>query len=108
MQVVLSVLQDDGYTSVDSPEEADVILVNTCAIREHAESRVFSRLGIFKQLKARRQADDRFASSHSLTCLQCCILSLGTMALDPECPFMHLQQSPVRTEPVPWRCVTQG
>ncbi|KAK9848481.1 hypothetical protein WJX84_012363 [Apatococcus fuscideae] len=60
-EVVLSVLQDDGYTSVDSPEEADVILVNTCAIREHAESRVFSRLGIFKQLKARRQADDRDA-----------------------------------------------
>ncbi len=59
VQVVLSVLQDDGYAPVQTPEEADVILLNTCAIREHAESRVFSRLGIFKQLRAARQAENR-------------------------------------------------
>jgi tRNA-2-methylthio-N6-dimethylallyladenosine synthase len=34
-----------GYESVESPEGADVILVNTCAIRDHAEQRVIGRLG---------------------------------------------------------------
>ncbi|GAC1516789.1 MAG: tRNA (N6-isopentenyl adenosine(37)-C2)-methylthiotransferase MiaB [Gemmatimonadaceae bacterium] len=34
-----------GYAAVDSPDDADVILVNTCAIREHAEQRVMGRLG---------------------------------------------------------------
>jgi tRNA-2-methylthio-N6-dimethylallyladenosine synthase len=34
-----------GYEAVDGPEGADVILVNTCAIRDHAEQRVLGRLG---------------------------------------------------------------
>src|SRR5918911_4916486 len=38
-------LADSGYSAVDQPEGADVILVNTCAIREHAEQRVLGRLG---------------------------------------------------------------
>ena len=36
-------LMANGYTAVDSPEGADVILVNTCAIRENAETRVIGR-----------------------------------------------------------------
>jgi tRNA-2-methylthio-N6-dimethylallyladenosine synthase len=38
-------LEAEGYVSVDSPANADVVLVNTCAIREHAEDRVLGRLG---------------------------------------------------------------
>ncbi|MBC8086462.1 MAG: tRNA (N6-isopentenyl adenosine(37)-C2)-methylthiotransferase MiaB [Phycisphaerae bacterium] len=38
-----------GYTAVDVPDGADVILVNTCAIREHAEQRVLGRLGELKK-----------------------------------------------------------
>src|ERR687884_1382050 len=38
-------LADSGYAPVDGPEGADVILVNTCAIRDHAEQRVIGRLG---------------------------------------------------------------
>lgn len=38
-----------GYTPVDGPEGADVILVNTCAIRENAETRVIGRLGELKR-----------------------------------------------------------
>jgi len=38
-----------GYEPVDGPDGADVILVNTCAIREHAEQRVIGRLGELKR-----------------------------------------------------------
>ncbi len=39
---------------VDSPEEADVLLMNTCSIREKAEDKVYSRLGQFRLLKNQR------------------------------------------------------
>ena len=45
-----------GYTDADKPENADLILVNTCAVREHAEKRALSVTGQFKHLKA---ANDR-------------------------------------------------
>jgi tRNA-2-methylthio-N6-dimethylallyladenosine synthase len=44
-----------GYSAVDSPERADVILYNTCSIREKAAQKVFSRLGVFR--KAGRAQD---------------------------------------------------
>ena len=40
-----------GYERCESPEEADLILVNTCAVREHAELRALSTTGQFKKLK---------------------------------------------------------
>ena len=42
-------LMAHGYTPVDAPDGADVILVNTCAIRENAETRVIGRLGELKR-----------------------------------------------------------
>jgi tRNA-2-methylthio-N6-dimethylallyladenosine synthase len=44
-ELMLGKLAAHGYAQVDSPDGADVILVNTCAIREHAEQRVIGRLG---------------------------------------------------------------
>ncbi len=44
-----------GYATTDDPAAADVILVNTCAIREHAEERVVGRLTDLARLKARRR-----------------------------------------------------
>jgi tRNA-2-methylthio-N6-dimethylallyladenosine synthase len=51
-EVVASVLHDDGYEFTKSLEDADVALVNTCSIRDHAEQRVISRLGEFKRRKS--------------------------------------------------------
>jgi tRNA-2-methylthio-N6-dimethylallyladenosine synthase len=44
-ELVLGNLAAHGYDAVDGPDGADVILVNTCAIRDHAEQRVIGRLG---------------------------------------------------------------
>jgi len=52
-ELMAGVLERDGLHRVDTPDEASVILVNTCAIREHAEQRVFGRVG---ELKRHKQA----------------------------------------------------
>lgn len=44
-------LSDMGYGFCDTPEDADVVLYNTCAVRENAELRVFGNLGALKHLK---------------------------------------------------------
>jgi tRNA-2-methylthio-N6-dimethylallyladenosine synthase len=55
-QTVGAVLRRAGYGSAERPEDADVILLNTCAIREHAEERVLGRLGDLARLKDSRPA----------------------------------------------------
>jgi tRNA-2-methylthio-N6-dimethylallyladenosine synthase len=47
-------LAHSGYTAATDPAAADVILLNTCAIRERAEERIFGRLGALAQHKLRR------------------------------------------------------
>ena len=47
-------LESSGYETTDSPEQADMILLNTCHIREKAAEKVYSELGRLKSLKAER------------------------------------------------------
>ncbi len=47
-------LKSQGYESTPIPDEADVILVNTCSIREKASAKVYSDVGRFRALKLRR------------------------------------------------------
>ena len=47
-ELMLGKLVESGYEEVSQPDGADVILINTCAIREHAEQRVLGRLGEMK------------------------------------------------------------
>jgi tRNA-2-methylthio-N6-dimethylallyladenosine synthase len=50
-EIVASILMDKGYSTTNNFEEADVIFLNTCAIRENAELRVRNRLNDFKKAK---------------------------------------------------------
>jgi len=50
-ELVLGVLGREGYVRTDDPAQADVVLVNTCAVRDHAEQRVLSRVGELKRHK---------------------------------------------------------
>lgn len=50
-EVVASILAKDGFSTTENSEEADVILINTCSIRENAEQRVRKRLTEFRKQK---------------------------------------------------------
>jgi len=51
---VAGLLRDERYELTATPQDADLILLNTCAIREKCEDKVFSRLGELKHLKRER------------------------------------------------------
>jgi len=46
--------ESHGLTLVGTPEEADVLLLNTCSVREKAQEKVFSQLGMWREIKAQR------------------------------------------------------
>ena len=50
-EVMAGILSALGYQPTEEIDEADVILINTCAIRENAENKVFSEIGNLKHLK---------------------------------------------------------
>jgi tRNA-2-methylthio-N6-dimethylallyladenosine synthase len=50
-ELMHGILAENGYVAASSAEDADVILVNTCAIRDHAEQRVIGRVGQLQQLR---------------------------------------------------------
>ncbi len=52
-ELMLGALGRDGYVQVDTPAGADLMLVNTCAVRDNAEQRVIGRLGELQQHKRR-------------------------------------------------------
>lgn len=51
---IKGMLADMGFGFTEDPEQADFILFNTCAVREHAEDRVFGNIGALKNIKNRR------------------------------------------------------
>jgi tRNA-2-methylthio-N6-dimethylallyladenosine synthase len=50
-EVVGGILREQGYMMTGSLEEADVVLINTCAVRENAEARIYGRLGLMNRYK---------------------------------------------------------
>ncbi len=55
-EVVAGILSKEGYGFTQELSEADVILVNTCAIRDNAEQRIYGRLGLFGTYKKLRSS----------------------------------------------------
>lgn len=55
-EIVNSILMDTGLNPVKQPEDADIILINTCSIRENAETKIWNRLKYFRSIK-KRQSD---------------------------------------------------
>lgn len=54
-EIVNAILMEEGLLSVDTPEKADIVFINTCSIRDHAEQKVWNRLASFRALKQKRK-----------------------------------------------------
>lgn len=50
-EIVVSIMQQEGYVYTESINEADVILINTCSIRDNAEQRIWGRLSEMRRLR---------------------------------------------------------
>lgn len=55
-EIVVSIMQDEGYFYTDKIEEADIILINTCSIRDNAEQRIWGRLSDMRRLRKKNPA----------------------------------------------------
>lgn len=53
-EMILRLLERRNYQKTEEPKEADLILINTCSVREKPEHKVYSALGRFKHLKERK------------------------------------------------------
>ncbi len=77
-------LREMGYDFTDKVEEADLVLYNTCAIREHAEDRVFGNVGALKPVKKTKP--------NMLIALCCCMMQQQSVAekIRNSYPFVDL------------------
>ncbi|MBP3483065.1 MAG: tRNA (N6-isopentenyl adenosine(37)-C2)-methylthiotransferase MiaB [Alistipes sp.] len=53
-EIVVSIMQDEGYFYTENIEEADIILINTCSIRDNAEQRVWGRLNEMRRYRKQK------------------------------------------------------
>ena len=53
-ELVVAKLRNEGYELTDDLNQADVVLYNTCSVRQHAEDKIYSALGRIKRLKERK------------------------------------------------------
>ena len=75
-----------GLTPTADPEEADVLLLNTCSVREKAQEKVFSQLGIWREIKERRP--------HVVIGVGGCVASQEGEAILGRAPFVDLVFGP--------------
>jgi tRNA-2-methylthio-N6-dimethylallyladenosine synthase len=57
-EIVNAILTENGHTPVSIPEEADIIFINTCSIRDNAEQKVWNRLKYFRSIKRKNKEAD--------------------------------------------------
>ena len=55
-EIVVSIMQKEGFFYTENIEEADIILINTCSIRDNAEKRIWGRLKEFSKFKKMKKA----------------------------------------------------
>ena len=77
---------DGGYVCTDTPEEADLILLNTCSVREKAQEKVFSDLGRFKRIQKERP--------EVVIAVSGCVASQEGQAIVKRAPYVNLVFGP--------------
>ena len=53
-EIVVSIMQPEGYRYTESLEEADIVLINTCSIRDNAEQRIWGRLSEMRRMRKQK------------------------------------------------------
>ena len=53
-EIVVSIMQNEGYRYTESLEEADIVLINTCSIRDNAEQRIWGRLSEMRRMRKQK------------------------------------------------------
>ena len=87
------VLAPLGYVQVDGPEGADVIMLNTCHIREKAAEKVYSELGRLREVKQRRAAENPDGKGPLLAVAGCVAQAEGAEML-ARAPFVDIVFGP--------------
>ena len=77
---------DGGYICTDEPEDADLILLNTCSVREKAQEKVFSDLGRFKRIQKARPG--------VMIAVSGCVASQEGQAIVKRAPYVNLVFGP--------------
>ena len=78
--------ESQGYELTDDPAQADLLLLNTCSVREKAQEKVFSQLGGWKQLKK--------AKPHLLIGVGGCVASQEGDGITKRAPYVDLVFGP--------------
>ena len=81
-QRIMGMLQEMGFGFTDDPAKADLVLLNTCAIREHAEKRVYGNLGQLTHTKA--------ANPRQIICLCGCMAQQPSVAQKVKESYRHV------------------
>ena len=83
-----------GYVRTDAPEEADLLLINTCSVREKAQEKVFSQLGRWRELK--------LARPDLIIGVGGCVASQEGEAIQSRAPYVDLVYGPQTLHRVPY------
>ena len=85
-------LQRLGHKAVDDDQDADLVVINTCAVRQHAEDRAYSRLGV---LRKRRQRGAQFRLA-----VMGCMVGPRTDELERRFPGVDVWARPQQFDPI--------
>jgi len=81
-EVMVRLLEREGYAKIDSPESAEVIILNTCSVRQHAEDRALSYLGALKKTKEEKP--------HTVFVLAGCVAQRLKSQIFDKAPFVNI------------------
>lgn len=81
-----------GLKATDRPERADIVVINTCSVRQHAEDRAYSKLGRVRDIKKERP-DLKLA-------VMGCMVGLKTDDLEKRFPYVDVFARPQQFEPI--------
>ncbi len=96
-QRIAHILQNMGHTAADAPEDADIIIFNTCHIREKAAEKLFSDLGRINLIKEERQA----AGKETIIGVVGCVVQAEDEQIAKRAPFVNFATGPLTYYRIP-------